>query len=285
MKKLLSLVLLTGVALGSQAQDKKFQIGLVMGTTVNWTKIQTTQLEKNGLGKDFTIGVGGNFMFNENVGIASGVQFDMGNFSLNYGSDASVNLGDVYYAYHDTEIKMYKDGAVEDAVDTSAFQLLTRTYRTKYITVPFFLKFQTSLIGQFKYYGKFGLRTSFLGSVRMDDLGRDAYYDAVTKEFTTNAPISERTMENMKPVGLKKELSPVKMAIGVYAGAEWNFTGNTFLYAELGFNYGIIPQLYPTSSTLVDKVETTTAGVYNYSNLEIDNNPQHMIEFKVGLLF
>lgn len=284
MKKLLSLVLLTGVALGSQAQDKKFQLGLMMGTTVNWTKIQTTHLEKNGLGKDFTIGVGGNYLFNENIGLAFGVQFDMGNFKLNYGSDASVNLGDVFYAYHDTEIKMFKDGAVEDAVDTAAFQLLSRTYRTKYITVPFFLKFQTSLIGQFKYYGKFGLRTSFLGSVRMDDLGRDANYDPVSKSFTTLAPISERTMENMKPDGFKKELSIVKTAIGVYAGAEWNFTGNTFLYLEAGFNYGIIPQLYSKSSTLVDKVETTP-GSYTYSNLEIDNNPQHMMEIKVGLLF
>jgi len=285
MKKLLSVVFITGIALGSQAQDKKFQIGLVLGSTFNWTKVQTTRIEKNGLGNDFTIGIGGNYMFNENVGIASGVQFDMGSFDINYGSDASTDLGDVYYAYTDTDIKQYKDGAVEDFTDTTAFQLMSRTYRTKYITVPFFLKFQTSMIGQFKYYGKFGLRTSFLGSVRMDDFGRDADYDPTLKTFTTNSPLSERTMTNMKPEGLKKELSPVKMGIGVYGGAEWNFTGNTFLYAEIGFNYGILPQLYPVSGNLADKVETSTAGTYTYSNLDIKNNPQHLVEFKLGLLF
>src|SRR3989344_973035 len=98
MKKLLSLLFITGLTLGANAQDKKFQIGLVMGSTFNWTKIQTTKIEKNGLGNDFIIGIGGNYMFNENVGLASGVQFDMGNFTLNYGNDASTALGDVYYA-------------------------------------------------------------------------------------------------------------------------------------------------------------------------------------------
>jgi hypothetical protein len=286
MKKLLSVAFIAGLTFGVQAQDKKFQIGLVMGTTVNWAKIQTTKLEKNGLGNEFIIGIGGNYLFNENVGIASGIQFDMGSFDLNYGSDASTALGDVFYAYTDTEIKKYKDGAVEDFTDTTAFQLLTRTYRTKYITVPFFLKFQTSMIGSFKYYGKFGLRTSFLGGVRMDDRGRDADYDAVAKTFDVITPISERTMENMKPTGVKKELSPVKMGIGVYGGAEWNFTGNTFLYAEAGFTYGITPLLYPESGNLAEKTEVSaTPGTYKYANLNIDNNPQHLIEFKVGLLF
>ena len=285
MKKLLSLVFITGLTFGVQAQDKKFQIGLVMGTTFNWAKIQTTKIEKNGLGNDFIIGIGGNYMFNENIGLSGGVQFDMGSFSLNYGSDASTDLGDVFYAYDDTDIKKFKDGAVEDPTDTTAFQLLTRTYRTKYITVPFFLKFQTSMIGSFKYYGKFGLRTSFLGAVRMDDLGRDADYDAALKTFDVIEPISERTMENMKPLGVKKELSPVKMGVGVYGGAEWNFTGNTFLYSEIGFVYGITPLLYPESGNLADKVEGSTAGSYTYSNLDIKNNPQHMVEFKVGLLF
>jgi len=285
MKKLLSLVFISGIALGTHAQDKKFQIGLVMGTTFNWTKVQTTKIEKNGLGNDFIIGIGGNYMFNENVGLASGIQFDMGSFTLNYGDDASTALGDVFYAYKDTEIKQYKDGSVEEFTDTTAFQLMSRTYRTKYITIPLYLKFQTSMLGSFRYYGKFGARFSFLGGVRMDDTGRDADYDPTSKTFTTNTPITGRTMTDMKPDGLKKELSPVKVGIGVSGGAEWNFTGNTFLYAELGFVYGVTPQLYPKSGVLVDKVETSTPGAYSYSNLEVKNNPQHMVELKVGLLF
>ncbi len=44
MKKLLSLALITLFGFGANAQDKKFQVGLVLGPTFNWTKIQTTKI-------------------------------------------------------------------------------------------------------------------------------------------------------------------------------------------------------------------------------------------------
>ncbi|MDA7804126.1 PorT family protein [Crocinitomix sp.] len=287
MKKLLSLILITGIGLGANAQDKKFQVGLVLGPTFNWTKIQTTKIERNGIGNGFTIGVGGNYMFNDNIGLASGIQFDLESFKLNYGSDSNGALGDVFYAFKDTEIQKYdEEDGVKDFTDTTAFLLATRKFRAKYVTIPIFLKFQTNMIGQFKYYGKFGLRTSFLAGIRMDDTGYDAEYDPTSKEFNEILSASPRTQENMKPDAIKKGLSFVRMGIGIYGGTEWNFTGNTFLYGEIGFNYGITPALYQKSSHLVDKVESTaTPGVYSYAPLDIQNNPQHIIEIKIGLLF
>jgi len=282
MKKLLSLVFIAGLTFGAQAQDKKFQIGLVMGPTFNWTKIQTTKIEKNGIGNGFTIGVGGNFMFNDNVGLAFGLQFDLEKFSLNYGDAASTALGDVYYAYTDTDIAKSKDGVVEDYTDSLGFRLMTRTFRSKYVTLPLFLKFSTSLIGKFKYYGKFGARISFLAATRFEDDGYDAFYNGADSTFTDVAGASIRTMENMKSLGAKKELSPIRMGIGIYGGFEWNFTGSTFLYTEFGFNYGITPQLYPVSGNLIDKISDTPK---DYRELDIKNNPQHIIELKVGLLF
>jgi hypothetical protein len=285
MKKLLSLVLLTTFGLGATAQDKKFQIGLVLGPTFNWTKIQTTKIERQGIGNGFTIGIGGNYMFNENVGFASGIQFDLESFKINYGSDSNTALGDVFYAYTDTDIQKYDDKTfrVEDFTDTTAFMLQTRKFRAKYVTIPLFLKFQTNMIGQFKYYGKFGLRTSILAGVRMDDTGYDSDYDPTTGSFT-RLPMPFRVQENLKPVSVKKELALIRTGIGIYGGTEWNFTGSTFLYAELGFNYGITPSLYQTSSTLVERVETSP-GNFTYSSLDIKNNPQHIIEIKFGLLF
>lgn len=289
MKKLLSLVLIAGVGFGAYAQDKKFQIGLTLGPTFNWTKIQTTKIERNGIGNGFTIGVGGNYLFNDNVGLASGIQFDLESFKLNYGSDINSALGDIFYAYSDTEIKKYDEdandgqGTVEDFTDTTAFLLTTRKFRAKYVTIPIFLKFQTNMIGQFKYYGKFGLRTSILAGVRMDDTGSDAAYDPNNGSFT-RLTTSSRTQENMRPVAVKKGLSLIRTGIGIYGGAEWNFTGNTFLYGEVGFNYGITPALYQRSSHLVERSETDTEE-FDYSTLDIQNNPQHIIEVKFGLLF
>ncbi|MCC7453691.1 MAG: outer membrane beta-barrel protein, partial [Crocinitomix sp.] len=153
MKKLLSLVLLTTFGFGATAQDKKFQLGLLLGPTFNWTKIQTTKIERQGIGNGFTIGIGGNYMFNENVGFASGIQFDLESFKINYGSDSNTALGDVFYAYTDTDIQKYDDKSfrVENFTDTTAFMLQTRKFRAKYVTIPLFLKFQTNMIGQFKY--------------------------------------------------------------------------------------------------------------------------------------
>lgn len=286
MKKLLSLVLMTTIGFGANAQDKKFQVGLVLGPTFNWTKIQTTKIERNGIGNGFTIGVGGNYMFNDNIGVASGIQFDLESFKLNYGSDSNAALGDIFYAYSDTDIQKYddKDGVVKDFTDTTAFMLATRKFRAKYVTIPLFLKFQTNMIGQFKYYGKFGLRTSILAGARTDDTGYDAYYNTTNGSFTRTST-SARIQENMKPVSLKKDLALVRAGIGVYGGAEWNFTGSTFLYGELGFNYGITPSLSQTSATLVEKTATGNPGEYTYTSLDIKNNPQHIIELKIGLLF
>lgn len=286
MKKLLSVLLIAGMATGASAQDKKFQIGLVTGGTFSWVKTQTTEIERRGIGAGFTIGIGGNYLFNDNIGLASGIQFDIEGFSMNYGDNVtgSTPSGDVFYAFNDTEIKKYKDGVVEDFTDTTAFELLERRYRAKYVTIPFFLKFQTNMIGQFKYYGKFGLRTSILAGVRMDDTGYRAEYDQVTGAFDRiidgTAPISE-TKTDMKPVTAIKGLVPVRLGIGIYGGAEWNFTGNTHLYFEGGFNYGITPALQGESNHLANKRDIDGT----YENLDVKNNPQHIIEVKVGLLF
>src|SRR5690606_26316886 len=105
MKKLLSLLIIGSLAFGATAQDKKFQIGLVTGGTFNWIKTQTSEIERNGIGGGFTVGMGGNYLFNENIGLAFGIQFDIESFKINYGDavTGSTPSGQVFYGYNDTE--------------------------------------------------------------------------------------------------------------------------------------------------------------------------------------
>lgn len=290
MKRLLSVLLIAGFTFGVSAQDKKIRAGLVTGFTVNSTKIQTTNIEKNGLGAGFTIGMNGDYNINENIAIATGIEFNLESFKLNYGSTTNSTLDDIFYAYDNTDIYKYDGGYETLGEDSSAFRLMTRKFKAKYVTIPVFLKFQTNAIGSFKYYGKFGLRTSILAGVRMDDEGFDATYNA-DKTFDLTGSTS-RTNANMKPLPLKKGLSPVRMGIGVYGGADWNFTGNTSLFFEAGFNYGVTPVLYQNSSHLVE-AEKGNSGQGSGSdneftpvgNLDVKSNPQHTFELKVGLLF
>jgi hypothetical protein len=292
MKKLLTLLLIGGITFGSQAQDKKFQIGLVTGGAFSWVKTNTSEIERNGIGAGFVIGIAGNYMFNENVGLASGIQFDIESFKMNFGEGITGGTpsGTVFYGYSDTDILKYdfdeKDNVntLENLGDTAkVLELTTRKYRGKYVTIPFFLKFQTNMIGKFKYYGKFGLRTSILAGVRYDDTGYDAAYNTTTDEFVRTGFSPHTLNENMKPVTLLKGLTPIRLGIGVYGGAEWNFTGSTFLYLEGGFNYGITPALQIESGHLVNQIVDGTT--VTRAPLDIKNNPQHIIEIKLGLLF
>jgi hypothetical protein len=298
MKKLLTLLLIGGIAVGAEAQDKKFQMGLVMGGTFNWVKTQTSEIERNGIGGGFTIGVGGNYLFSENIGLASGVQFDIESFKINYGEaiTGTTPSGRVFYGYNDTEILKYDDEGTnnfEDLADTSnVLELTTRKFKAKYVTLPIFLKFQTNMIGKFKYYGKFGLRTSFLAGVRMDDEGYDAAYDQATDSYIRTGSAKHTLNSDMKPNTVLKGLTPIRLGIGVYGGAEWNFTGNTFLYLEGGFNYGVTPSMQIKSGHLANQMDdgsgtdgTYGSGVLSRAKLDIKNNPQHIIEIKLGLLF
>ncbi len=287
MKRILSLILIAGLAFGANAQDKKLRAGLVTGFTINSLKIQTTKIEKAGIGAGFTIGMIGDYNINDNIAISSGIQFDLGSFKVNYGNPNNEKLGHIYYGYTDTDIQKYDadNNTFKDKTDSTFFEVQTRKFRTKYVTIPLFLKFQTNMIGSFRYYGKFGIRTSFLAGIRMDDTGYDAFLNGSQFERISS---STRTMENMKPVGIKKGLSPIKMGIGIYGGAEWNFVGNTYLFAEAGFNYGITPALYPKSGHLVETKTITAGGVTQYApvgSLDIKNAPMHTFELKIGLLF
>lgn len=296
MKKLLSLLLIFGVGFSAQAQDKKFQIGLVTGTAFSWVKIQTSEIERNGIGSGFVIGVGGNYLFNENIGLSSGVQFDIEGFKINYGTavTGTTPSGRVFYGYNDTEILKYDDNtnSLENLTDTNkVLELTTRKFKAKYVTIPFFLKFQTNKIGQFIYYGKFGLRTSILAGVRMNDEGYDAAWSASSNSFVRTGAGIHSLNTDMKPVTVLKGLTPIRLGIGVYGGAEWNFTGNTYLYMEGGFNYGVTPSMQIESGHLVNQVDDGSgssgygSGNLTRSPLNIKNNPQHIIEIKLGLLF
>lgn len=275
------------------AQGSRLRVGPVLGFTSSWISIQTREIERSGIGSGLTIGVGGTQPINDNLAIASGIQFDIESFAVNYGEQVTGSRpsGTVFYGYDDTDILKYRheEGSadknpIENLTDTSnVLELLSRKYKGRYVTIPVFLKFQTDPIGTLKYYGKFGLRTSILMSVRMDDTGYDAAYSPANDRFVRTGTTAHTLNKKMKPVTFLKGLTPIRVAIGFYGGAAWNFVGSTLLIGEIGFNYGLTPSMQMESDHLVN--QKTSGGAVHRSALEIKNNPQHMIEFKVGLLF
>lgn len=265
MKKLLLTVAGFGLALGVFAQDaaeRKIQAGLVAGAGMNFQKMGTKNIARNGVGNDLTIGANVNFSFNNTIGLCTGVEFDFS--TMKYKSNTATPT---YYRFNDTEILRKEDPS---PAGTSVFALSERKQKAVYITVPTMMLFRTNFIGYFRYFGKFGLRNSFLAGSKTIDEG--TAYDPNTFLPT------QTTNENMKR---KNEMFFYKGAVGLAGGAEWNFSGSTCLLAELGFYYGFTPLYY---SPKEDKRSLYTTNGAN-SNYFYNAATQSQLMLKVSVLF
>ncbi len=267
MKKILLSAIALGFAVITQAQDaadKKVQAGLVVGAGMNFQKMGTKFFQSNGVGSDLTIGANVNFSFNDNIGLNTGVEFDFS--AMKYKANGSD--GPIFYQYNDTEILRKKDATATNPV----FQLAERKQNATYVSVPTMILFRTNYIGYFRYFGKFGLRHSFLLSSKSTDKGMD---------WSSGLPI-EATNKGMKR---KNEMLFYKGAVGLAGGAEWNFSGSTCLVAEIGYYYGFTPLYY---SPKEDRSSLFTSGLINGSGTDkyISNAAtQSQLMLKVSILF
>lgn len=264
MKKWVLSLVSFGFAFGLQAQDaatKKVQAGLIIGTGMNFQKMGTKYLENNGIGGDFNIGSDLNFSINQNIAFTSGIEFDFS--TTRYKAPGSTP---VFYNFNDSEIKRNEDVQASDKL----FQLSERSQKATYLTIPTMFMFRTNFIGYFRYFGKFGLKNSFLLTSKINDSGSVL---ASTGVFSTSSN------ENMQ---LKNELFFYKGAVGLAGGAEWNFTGSTCLLAELGYYYGITPLYYsPKDARKTLFTSSAAEGVKYFSNAAT----QSQLMLKISILF
>ncbi len=246
MKRLIVTCLAVSISASIFAQDKpagadkKVNMGLAYQLGLNFTKPGTTAIDKDGVGVQNAFGLNINFNFNENIGFATGVEFDFESYKLTVNA---IN-GNTYYYYSDRTIIQEED--VKDPNTDDVFQLTGRKYKNIYATIPTMLMFRTNALGDFRYYGKFGARTSFLVKSTKTDQGNifggganGTSIDAIELGSTVY-PSTTSEMEGMKtPYG--NDVSIIRCSLGLAGGAQWNFTGNTMLFAELGFYYGLTP--------------------------------------------
>lgn len=278
MKKILFTFLALAMAGGAVAQDaadKNFQAGLVFGVGGNFQKMGTKLLSSNGAGSDLTIGGNFNAMFNETIGITSGIEFDFSTTKYKTGSNYA------FYLYNDNTIEEYAPAnASGDFEGKQLYRLDQRKQKATYLTIPTMLLFRTNFIGYFRYFGKFGLRNSFLLSQKINDEGYNYDPDNLSPNNSNqNSAISQN--ENMKA---SNEMFFFKSAVGLAGGAEWNFVGSTCLVAEVGYYYGFTPLFNQRK----DKEYLFTAAGLNGSGADVpfsNKATQSQLMFKVSILF
>lgn len=279
MKKIVLGLAFLGLLGGVQAQEaanKKVQAGLIAGLGMNFQKMGTKRLSSDGAGSDLTIGANLTYTFNETVGICTGIEFDFS--TMKYASTLPV-----YYRYNDNVILTQEEVGSEEGV----FLLNLRKQKANYLTIPIMALFRTKFIGYFRYFGKFGLRSSFLLSNTVEDSGTEYLKDAdgtfLNDPFVNSMPVgNETTHENL--THSKGDLDFFKSSVGACGGAEWNFTGTTSLVAEIGYYYGFTDIHWDRKD---ENSSLATSNAVNGSNPSFFNNSakQSQLMFKVSILF
>lgn len=272
MKKiLLSLMLasLTYVTYSQDAADKNFQGGLVAGVGMNFQNMGTKHITNDGIGNDLLIGGNLNFMFNETIGLTTGLEFEFS--TTKFASGAS----QLYYFYNDTKIVGVEDYAADPNAAKSMYKLMERKQKSTYMTIPTMLIFRTNFVGYFRYFGKFGMRHSFLLGQKSNDTG---------ESVTLHQLPPVVSMEDNRGMKAKNEVVFYKGSVGVAGGAEWNFTGTTCLMLEIGYYYGFTPLYYNRDNSYLFIDENPSTSVIDRKGIS-NKATQHQLQLKMSILF
>lgn len=258
--------ILIGASVGLiHAQDeteRKIQAGLGFTAGLNFNQPTTKKMEVDRVGSIVGVGLDVNYRLTNTIGFSSGLSID---FERNY-ITPSASTSPTFYQFNDTKILRKKEATPDDPF----FQYTHRTQKPIYLTIPIQMLFRTKYFGYFRYYGKFGLRTSILVDNKIDDEG----FLIVNNE---KVEAENNTME------ISRDMNPLRGSAGFHLGSEWNFSGSTSVFAEFGYYFGFIPiynQAKEDNQTQF-YLEGNPASREYYSN----SMSQNQMFIKIGILF
>jgi len=220
MKKLLitmTVFIFFGAVNAQEAAGKMIQAGLVLGAGLNFTSQESTLISKPAAGTDMMVGMNLDLHFSsDNFALSTGIEFEFESFSHSF-------VEPVYLNHYELEVLTNSS----ELMPEGRMLLEERDYQSIYAVLPLMIKFQTYYLGYLRYFGKFGMRNSFLLQSRADNYG-----SSVDDSYSVT---SDLELSNMRIPG---DLSFYKGSIGLAGGLEWNFSGGTCLVGELGYYYG-----------------------------------------------
>ena len=251
--------------LRNNSSGRLLQAGLTTNMGMNFLVPGKTKLiESGGLGSCFSIGMVINKGFKNapTIGFSTGLEFDFDRNRYKALPDDTDPTNDVYYDFSDSEILSLKDSS--NSIGT--FKLQERTQKSIYITIPLMMMFRTEYIGEFRYFGKFGVRNSFLIRNSVNDYGVELPVITAQENNGFTAPTDQFFY---------------KGSVGLSAGAEWKFLSTTSLVAEVGYFYGVTP-LHLERKEQNRSLYTVNNGTRTYFSNKANQN---QLLFKISILF
>lgn len=259
------LLVITNINFGfsQETNTHKLQMGIVIGESINMYKVDSKLVTNTRVGSDLTVGMNVIKSFTDNLGVATGIEFDFSSIRYKFNDSA-------FYNYSDNVI-LQKEVAKNTAA-MNEFYVTERQQKPIYITIPTMFLFKTDYIGFNRYFAKFGMRHSFSLKNSVNDKG-----------FANGSTISSEN-NRMK---LKEDLAIYTGSIGISAGTEWNYSGSSSIQFELGYYYGINSihrgnALFGDSQKNMSLYKTHIGTDLNYTTLKTSKN---QIALKVSFLF
>lgn len=183
----------------------------------------------NAQDKNFHFGLKGNGGFywlksNDDTTKGNGSKFGAG-----YGLMLEFGFTPNYYLL--TGLEVQDMGARSKAdIKTSVYtSLTTSSSSVRYLEVPLLLKMKTKEIGMMKYFGQFGLKTGFALSAKNSSTNVTTFGNVAT---TTSSSDTK-----------KDDIFPLREALLIGLGAEYNLSGNTSIVFSACYDNGFTPLL------------------------------------------
>jgi hypothetical protein len=256
--QIISFLFFSNNILSQELKDKKIQMGIVSGTSINLNNTDTKLIKIKNPGYDLTIGMNYIKNYNKNLGFNSGIEFD-------FSSSKYTFQDTIYYDYQDNLI--ISKSEIDNLENNKRFFLQERTQKPIYLSIPTMLIFKTEYIGYNRFFAKFGMRHNF-----------------VLKNITNDKGALNTTNDRMK---LKKDLAIYSGSIGISAGTEWNYYGSSSMLFEIGYYYGI-SNIHRGNSIFGEEDKNKTLYFIDKTNnkkYQTLQSSRNQIAFKISFLF
>jgi len=244
MKKI-ALVLLATVASQYAISQNNFRFGLKLGPSVNWMKPDDVKkFENGGATFGFNWGLQAEYSLSDNFSVYSGLELNQERGKINF--KPAVNSSAVIYfmdeGYNFSSVK--EENGIYTPEDSSAFgvQLLERTYKSTYVTLPIGIKMKTNEIGYMTYFGEFGLNIAFRTSTKISD----------EVDYLGDDVLAKANIPDISEVNMDKDMQPIRMQLRVGGGAEYKISEGTSVFGSLHYNLGFTNSVKKDSKLMLN---------------------------------
>lgn len=212
MKKIIVVLAFLSFITNSFSQNKKFRFGLEFTNGISFMNSDNTDIGNTKVGYAFNYGLIGEYYFNKNYAISSGLQISQMKASRT----------------NSPAIKNVYENAINDSTGFNVINGLVANqkeiYKFTYVDIPICFKLRSNEIGYFKYFGEFGFVNSFRVRSRLTIDGSTFDNESINKKLS--------------PFDLKSGFYNASLKVG--GGFEYTISDKTALLVELSFNNGFV---------------------------------------------